>query len=399
MKKYFAIFSFIITVVCLFSSSLTEWETLSMGFFIYFFLEFLDNLSKRIVIMDISILMAFFTCLIMPIVFYHFYTHDNRLARIWGKYMPISSEDYFSFALPAILSMTLGLRMPLGNKEVNRNPVKYMDNVRNYLQKNSNLGLMLIGVGMVSGLLDFLSPSSLKYVFYLLDHLTYVGVFYVIYSPSKRKNLIVPGVILLMIGQAIITGMFGELIFMLACSLVLILLGKKITFQRKLNYAIGGVFLIVIIQSVKLDYRKRSWVEGTGADPLYFAELISNRVSDPSTLLEENSMFKTSVRMNQGWVVAMTMKQVPSRYPFAYGETIGESVGAAIVPRFLWPDKPEAGGRANLKRFWGFNLVGYSMNIGPLGEAYGNFGVVGGIFYMFFYGLFFVNTGHSININ
>ena len=93
--------------------------------------------------------------------------------------------------------------------------------------------------------------------------------------------------------------------------------------------------------------------------------------------------------MNQGWLVAMTMKKVPDKFDFAYGETIWQSVAAAIVPRFIWPDKPEAGGKANLKRFWGYNLVGFSMNIGPFGEGYANFDKIGGIIYMFFYGLFF----------
>ncbi len=93
--------------------------------------------------------------------------------------------------------------------------------------------------------------------------------------------------------------------------------------------------------------------------------------------------------MNQGWLVAFTMKRVPAAHPFAYGETIVTSIEAAILPRFIWNDKPNAGGKPNLLRFWGFVIYGVSMNIGPLGEAYANFDVNGGIFYMFFYGLFF----------
>jgi hypothetical protein len=222
-----------------------------------------------------------------------------------------------------------------------------------------------------------------------MDHLTYVGVFYVLYSPNKHKRIIVPSVIALMVGQTIITGMFGEFVFMLACTLVLILLGRKISFQKKLLYAVAGIFVILVFQSIKVDYRKRNWLEGEGADPLYFAELISDRVSNPGTLVEGDRVFFTLVRMNQGWLIAVTMKKVPEKYPFAYGETIWQSVAASIVPRFLWPNKPEVGGKYNLKRFWGFDIHGYSMNIGPLGEAYGNFGVFGGIIYMFFYGLIF----------
>jgi hypothetical protein len=389
MKKAMVIFSFLVGIVCLVSTNLTIWETLSICLFIYFFFEFLYNLGNKIVIMDLAIIMSLLSCLVMPVIFYHEYTRENHLARLWVKYMPVSSDDYFSFALPATLLMIAGLRVPLGKLNINKNPRIYLDNVKKYLALNPRLGLILIGVGVTSGLLDFLSPASLKQVFYLMDHLTYVGVFYVLYSPNKHKKIIVPSVIALMLGQTIITGMFGEFVFMLACTLVLILLGRKISFQRKLLFAIAGLFLILVFQSIKTDYRKRNWLEGAGADPLYFAELISDRVTDPSTLVDGNRLFFTLVRINQGWLVAVTMKKVPEKFPFAYGETIWQSVAASVVPRFLWPDKPEVGGKYNLKRFWGFDISGYSMNIGPLGEAYGNFGVFGGIIYMFFYGLIF----------
>jgi hypothetical protein len=332
-------------------------------------------------------MMANFTCLVMPVIFYHVYTRENPLARLWVKFMPIKSDDYFSFALPAVILMTIGMKMPLGNLKINKSPERYMERVKQYVERHPNLGLTLVLTGFICGMLDFLAPANLKEIFYLAAHLTHVGVFYVIYSPNKNKRLIVPGVILLVIGQSILTGMFGELIFVLACSLILILLGKKIPFWRKLILALGGIFLILIIQTVKRDYRNKSWKEGANA--FYFAELVSNRVTDPTAILDPNTLFYTSVRMNQGWLVAETIYQVPNRHPFAYGETIWQSIAATFVPRFLWPDKPESGGKANLKRFWGFNLVGWSTNIGPLGEAYANFDRVGGIIYMLFYGLFF----------
>ncbi len=82
------------------------------------------------------------------------------------------------------------------------------------------------------------------------------------------------------------------------------------------------------------------------------------------------------------------MDRVPKNFSFANGQTILTSVAASIVPRFLWPDKPETGGRDNIKRFWGIDLGSVSMNLGPIGEAYANFDRTGGIIYMFFYGLF-----------
>jgi len=383
------IFSTALFVFLGFVGNLSILENLAVTLFIYFLLDFLENLGKRIVIMDLTIIMASLTCLLMPVVFYHQYTKEFYLARLWVKYMPIPSDTYFSFMIPAVLAMVLGFRIPLRKSKVNKDPKIYMDNMRAILETKPTLGLILIAIGVISGLLDFLSPTSLNQFFYFVNHLTFVGVFYVIYSPGKYKKYIVPGVIVLMIGQSLITGMFGDMIFISACALVLILLGKRIHFKYKVFVAIVGIFLIIIIQSVKTDYRQRAWMEIGGADPAYYVQLVSERLLDPSTLLEPNRLFLGAVRMNQGWLVAQTMYKVPAKFDFAYGETIWQSIAAAIVPRFLWPDKPESGGKANLKRFWGFDLVGFSMNIGPFGEAYANFKVFGGIIYMFFYGLFF----------
>src|SRR5215467_984130 len=103
MKIALPIIAFLIFMICAVFTTLTVWESLAVSISIYFFCEFLENLGKKIVVMDLAIIMAVFTCLIMPVVFYHDYTQENLLARIWVKYMPIPSDEYFSFVLPAIL--------------------------------------------------------------------------------------------------------------------------------------------------------------------------------------------------------------------------------------------------------------------------------------------------------
>jgi hypothetical protein len=92
--------------------------------------------------------------------------------------------------------------------------------------------------------------------------------------------------------------------------------------------------------------------------------------------------------MNQGYLISKAMNYVPRVEPYANGETIIRSFAAVLVPRFLWPDKPEAGGHENLARFLGIKKrLSYSMNIGPYGEAYGNFGPEYGVLFIFVYGL------------
>jgi len=389
VRKNIAIATLFLFFLLWLVDSLTILENISVCIFVYFLFDFLELLGKKIVILEFTNIIAALTCLLMPVIFYHQYTRENDLARIWVKYMPVSSDDYFSFMVPAVISLAIGLRIPLSKSVRKKSPEAYMDKMKQVLQTKPPVGLALIGVGLVAGFLNFLAPKNLEQVFYLLDHLTYVGVFYVIYSPGKNKRVVVPSVIGLMVAQALATGMFGELVFLTACALVLILLGNKMTFGRKVVVVFTGMALIILLQSVKTDYRQKSWYEGAGSDPAYFAELIGERIADPSELLEPNKLFFMAIRINQGWLVAMTMKRVPAKFDFAYGETIWQSVAAAFLPRFIWPEKPNAGGKANLKRFWGYDLVGFSMNIGPFGEAYANFDVLGGIVYMFFYGLFF----------
>jgi len=192
-----------------------------------------------------------------------------------------------------------------------------------------------------------------------------------------------------MIGESLATGMFGDMIFIFACAIVLIMLGLKTKFYVKILITVFCLYVVLLMQSVKGDYRKKVWNEQAGSSSSYYVELIIDRIKNPADMFDAEKSFFIGVRMNQGWLVATTMFNVPARFDFAYGETIWQSFAAAIVPRFLWPDKPEAGGAANLKRFWGFEIHNFSMNIGPLGEAYANFNVVGGIIFMFFYGLFF----------
>ena len=358
MRKAIFISCCALVVSLLILTDLSILEDFSIVLFIYFFLDFLEILGKRIAILELINIIASFTCLIMPVIFYHEYTRDNYLARVWVKYMPVDSESYFSFMVPAVIALAIGLRMPLGKLRINKDPRTYMTNMGKSLQNKSSIGFTLIGIGFASGLLTFLPIASLREFFNLMAHLTFVGVFYVLYSPNKQKKVVVFFVLSLMIAQTIAEAMFGEVIFILACALPLVLLGTNISFVKKTGIALAGIFLIVVLQSIKVDYRKRLSLAGGESDPLYYGQLVTDKITDPTTMISEDQLFKTSVRMNQGWLVGTTMKMVPSKFDFAYGETIATSVAAAIVPRFLWPDKPEAGGKANLKRFWGYNIGG-----------------------------------------
>lgn len=371
------------------SANLTSYEGLSVALLVFSLLSFLDNLGKKVVVLDIAVILASFTWLVMPVIFYHNYTRQDRVAYLFNKYMPISSDDYFSYAFPGTVAMIIGFKLRLARLQINEHSQEYKERIRRYFsgKEKIKIGFILIGVSLSSGVLRFVIPASIGRVVYLLEHLSMVGVFYIFFSDHKRKNLIVLGVIGLTLLNSLQTGMFGELVYSMALFYILIALYlKQISFFKKLVVFVCGIFMVFLLQSVKSAYRAVAWTKGGSAS--YFTELIADRLEDPSLLLQKDQLFEVAVRMNQGWLIGVTMDRVPSRFPYANGETLATSIAAAFIPRVVWPDKPMAGGKYNLKRFWGYDLHGYSMNIGSIGEAYGNFGK-GGIVFMFFYGLFF----------
>lgn len=387
-KVVILIVSLITLLYFSFVVELGMYEALSIALLIFCFLDFLDNIGKKVVVLDIAIILAVFTWLVMPVIFYHFYTKEDHLARIFYKYMPISTDDYFSFVFPGTVLMIVGFKIRLTKLQVDMDPGGYKQKLEAFFKGKAKIGFILIGISFVSSALHYVVPSSLNRIANLVGNLSYVGVFYVFFSEHPHKNKILIGVLSLLVINSIATGLFGELIFLLALFYILVALYlKKIHFSIKLSVCLVGVIVIFLIQNVKKGYRERAWV--SGGDASYFGQLLEESIQNPGTMFEKRKMFTTAVRMNQGWLIAITMDRVPRRFEYAYGETIAISVAAAFIPRIIWPSKPEAGGRYNLKRFWGYNLVGYSTNIGPIGEAYANFGRTGGIIFMFFYGLFF----------
>ena len=391
-KIIFALIAFIVAVLFTMIEGMMTEEILSIGLFVYFLLDFIDSIGKNYNILDIPILLALFQCLLMPILVFHIY---NDLALVIAlKYdMGVSAETYYGFMFPAVVAMIIGMKLPpLLQSSYQMKFLLAIHAVRKHLIGKGNLGVMLITIGIVTTIMKSFVGGQLQYIAYLFGLLLYVGVLYTFFSDHKQRLWYLLGGGFIIFAQAIGQGMFGELVYIMLLVFLLVVLGVKVSNSLKFGLAIAGFFFILILQSVKADYRDIAWrgqgnseQTNTGA----FFTLILDRISQPGRFFDLDMMFPTVNRFNQGMIVGKVMDHVPNREPFAEGETIFKSLAATFVPRILWPDKPKSGGHENMLRFTGYKIEGYSMNISPMGEAYGNYGVEGGIFFMFLYGLFF----------
>jgi hypothetical protein len=391
VRKAIIIFSFIVYILLKVNTTFTLYESLSIVAFVFFLLDFLDSLGKRLVIRDLQILTAIFTCLLLPILGYHHFDSNNLLARRWVVFMRVPSDDYYSFMLPATIALIVGLKTPLFFKtKIFKNQVLYMRRAEEYVKPLKWQGLILVAIGLLGSFIQGFVPAALSHVMYLMSYLMFVGVFYCLYSDMPRKRTVLILVFALLFYRSISQGMFGELVFMGTMTLILVLLAKKINFVTKAGVFAIGVFFILTLQAVKPIYRSKIWFGYKGDKLELFVNLFAERLVEPLSLFDnEGMLFHLYSRFNQGFTISRVIQSVPARKPYANGETIFLSLAGSFIPRFIWPDKPKAGGAYNFQRFLGVTLKGYSIGLSPFGESWGNFGKVGGIVFMFFFGLLF----------
>ncbi|MDX1686290.1 MAG: hypothetical protein R3275_13720, partial [Saprospiraceae bacterium] len=379
----------LITIIVLSAASwklgLSLFEGLSLILFVLYLIYFVRQVGRRIVIFELTVLMALLTWLVMPILFYHVFTESNELAWIWDKYMRVPSDEYYSFVLPATLLMAVGIHLPLANRHVLYQPEIYFRRIREFLNKKVIVGVLLIVIGLLSTFVSPYVPVSLGFVFYLLEHLSFVGLLYLYFSEIPFRSMILTSGLVALLIQSIVSAMFGELIYISFLAASLLLSVYRLKSHIKWIGLVTAVFLIFLLQAVKHEYRDVAWDQG--ADPVFFFQAVGDKIVHPEKLWEPYTLFTFAIRLNQGWLIANTMYHVPQHYDYGKGKTLLKSAAAILVPRVFWPDKPTSGGEANLKRFWGVELRGYSMNIGPIGEAYANFGKWGGMIFMFLYGV------------
>lgn len=392
MKKVFILIAIASYFLVSSYTTWTNYECSAISIFIYFILSFVDDLGNKLVILDVAILITIITCLLLPIAGYHYFNSTNLQSRVWLNFMRVPSDDYYSFMIPATLAMIAGMKLPVFYiKQTYKNQVQYMINVKAYLANSKWQGLIMVVIGLLCSVLKNYVPSSLSFVLFLFSYLMFVGIFYCLYSNIPFKRMILIFVFGVMIVRSISGGMFGEMVFMGALTVILLVLGNKINFTKKLVLLLIGLFGIIILQAVKPSFRKQTWNgKSNGRELSIFTNMFSEKVRNPFSLLDDQRMlFGMYSRFNQGQIISNVLYSVPARFPYAEGETIATSLAASIIPRVIWPDKPEAGGAYNFKRFLGITLRGWSANLSPFGEAWGNFGKTGGIIFMFFFGLLF----------
>jgi hypothetical protein len=330
----------------------------------------------------------------MPLLGYRVYNFQNPLSRAFKKYMLVPEMDYFNLALPAITGFCMMLSIPMRNEGLSDegDTLKAtLEKCRRILVHDQAVGVAIMLIGVLALVLNELLPVSLQYIGVILFFASFAGMLYVKYTEDlPYRNVILFIFIIFIILNGILIGMFTIVAYMGITIFSYFFMGSKVSLGRKISFFIFAIFFLVVLQNTKTTYRKMIRnAEILDNKAATFTVLFFENLQKGSSYFEERNFFLIYTRMNQGNIVSQVMQRIPIIQPFDDGKYLFKTITSSFVPRFLWPDKPEAGGRFNMLYYAGkkLNLV-TSMNVGPLGEAYGSFGTKQAILFMVILGLF-----------
>ncbi len=309
----------------------------------------------------------------------------NGLEEFQVYKMKVTETEYFYYVLPAVICFLFGLYVK-GKQEGEQ-----MDHVKveKSLIKHRNAPFILIALGMVPSIISSVS-GSLNFVMYLFTMFKFVGLFLILIGDYKFKFAWLGGIVAVEIGLALKFGLFHDLLIYMILIGSVVCLRYKFSLAVKVSAFVLFCMLAIFIQSIKQTYRSITW-EGWGDSNIETLQEASRQSQETSgSFFSLENMAPQVTRINQGWIVASIMDNVPSKEPFANGETIGKYLEAALLPRFLAPNKLEAGDIEIFIRYSGIMLSqGTSMGLSSVGDAYANYGIFGGWVFMFLYGLLF----------
>ena len=329
---------------------------------------------------------AAFTCILMPLVGYEFY-NDVKTVILWVRKMPIPPEEYFAFNLPAVISMSLGFFLyrdfsPDDRPVIRRIVTQVRSDVM--LIKPSVILTLSFSALVAYSITSFL-PESVQQLNSFLYYSLYASAFYIFfYKNFPWKWYFLSGLVGFILLDAFNSGMFTIIAYMSGLILVLVVADKKVQLYKKFSMLIVGLLLLSFIHLFKLDLR-RSYKKGVDAS---VTQLATQVVSNSQETALEAVIYPIYQRMNQGYNIALVQKRIPSQVNYLGGEYLGLTFISSFVPRLVWPDKPKAGGAENMRLYTGIIIRTWSTNVGPFGEAYGNFGYLGGWVYIFAFSFF-----------
>ena len=377
MKKI-SIWILIIGIALVFSSDV--YFGLSFAIAIILALEILMNSNHKFVFREWALLLYAINYLVAPAITYNL--PEGQI--LYG--MKVVSDQYYTLALPGFIFLSIGMFiLPTKVFSINTKKVDQSATVnKSFLFKVAMLGIMMrIVQPFVAGELGF--------VVYLLALIRFVAAFALL-SIDKKTWYLTVIVLSIELISALIVGMYHDAtMWIIFFSLYFIYISKP-TLRSRLIGAGALIIFVLFIQAIKSAYRSAVW-SGDKEATLSNVYDIGSQNATSENIYGESNLLGTLNRGNQAWIFASTVDNMDNTKNFQGLTNINKYLEAALLPRFLAPNKIKSGDKEIFNEFSGHIInENTSMGLGIFADGYVAYGAWGVYIFGFALGLIFSLT-------
>ena len=352
----------------------------AVGIFIVLIYRIIFKSSNQFVFREWALILYTLNYLIAPAITYQLPEEQVTYG------MQIPPDDYFNLSLPGFLFFALGMFiLPTKIFKIDYQKVGQSTIVnKDFLIKTTIFGLVL-------NISSKFFPGEIGFIAYLLSMVRFVGAFALL-SIDRKLWYWSAIAILLELASGFLNGMYHDAIMWVIFFGLFYVYAVKPTFRTKMIGIASVITLILFIQAVKFAYREQVWQGRKEATLTTIAEVGSTKASTDQLLGEEN-ILNTLSRGNQAWIFASTVNNMDRNKNFQGLTNVNKYIEAALLPRFLAPNKLSSGDKEIFNEFSGHTInEGTSMGLGIFADGYIAYGAWGVYIFGFVLGLIFSLT-------
>jgi hypothetical protein len=356
------------------------YQSIAVGITIILLIEIIINSNKRFVFREWALFLYALNYLTAPAITYNLPPSEIKYG------MKIVTDQYFELAIPGFIFLTIGmsiLKTKVFTSDFTKVNASSMVNER--LLKNVTI------FGILFNLFSNIVSGELSFFIYLLSLVRFVGAF-ALFSMNARNWFWVFLVLIIELMKALLIGMYHDAIMWIVFFALFYVYTNKPRLQIKLTGALIIIIIVLFVQAIKVSYRDEVWTGDKEASLETVYDVGSTKTGSDQLIGSEN-LLTTLNRGNQAWIFASTVDNMDRNKNFQGMTNVNKYLEAALLPRFLAPNKIQSGDKEIFNEFSGHTInENTSMGLGIFADGYVAYGATGVYIFAFALGLIFSLT-------
>ncbi len=354
---------------------------LTIGIIFLLLSRLLFQSTKTFAFREFTLLLYALNYLVSPLITYNL---DQDLV---SYPMKIPQDEYFVLAIPGFLLFTFGvysIKTSCFNID--------MKNVKELSVVNERFLKIIFVFGLLSRIATIFIEGELNFILYLFGLIRFVSAFS-LFSIRPKKYFLWPVIVLLFeLTIGLIAGAYHDAIMWIIFFGLFYVYTIRPNTRQIIFLGSVGVSMVLGLQAIKFSYREKVWQGDKSASIESVVDIGSENIKTDILFGEEN-LLSTLNRGNQAWIFASTVDNLNKNKDFQGLNNVNKYIEAALLPRFLAPNKIKSGDQEIFNEFSGHTLgEGTAMGLGIFADGYIAYGAWGVYIFGFVLGLIFSLT-------